>query len=141
MVGAIAESGELENVTTPTRAVEGSWLMNVFAAFSAASRRLGWTSFASIEPERSSTSISDASRTGTRVVTCGRASAIASAETAASIATTGTCRRQSGRVPSAATTVGTAGNRIANRRARRRASRCTPSATGTSSSANSHRGA
>ena len=31
---------------------------------SAASRRLGWTSFASIEPERSSTSISDASRTG-----------------------------------------------------------------------------
>ena len=87
--------------------------MNVLAARSAALSRVGWTSLASIEPERSSTSTTDASRTGTRPVTCGRAIATPSAAIDASASAIGMCRRQSGRVPSAATTVGTAGNRSA----------------------------
>ena len=59
-------SGAVEKATTPTFALDGSWSMNVLAACIAACRRVGATSVEAIEPEWSSTSISEAARSGTR---------------------------------------------------------------------------
>jgi hypothetical protein len=51
VTGPWTASGELENATAPMATLPGSWSMNVLAAFSAASRRVGATSLAAIEPE------------------------------------------------------------------------------------------
>ncbi len=59
------------------------------------------------------TSISDASSVGTRWVTRGRASAIASSATAASASAAGTWRSHEGAAAAASRSVETAGKRIA----------------------------
>ncbi len=92
--------------------------MNVLAARSAATRRVGCTSLASIDPERSSTSITDASLTGTLVVTCGRAIANASEAIAASAAAD----------RDVAAPVGPLAERLHERRHRREAQRVAPGA-------------
>ena len=70
--------------------------MNERAALWAAARRVGSTSAASIEPDLSVTSITEARSTGTATVACGRANASASAPAAAAIRIAGARRRQAG---------------------------------------------
>ena len=70
--------------------------MNVSAACFAASRRVGLTSVAIIERDTSIASITVASSRGTLRTADGRASAIASAATAARYSAVGTWRRQRG---------------------------------------------
>src|SRR5204862_331019 len=90
VVGASAASGVLEKATTPTRTLAGMWSRNASAARRAATRRVGCTSSAAIDPEWSSTSTTEACRTTTLRVTSGRASATASAAAASSSAAIGT---------------------------------------------------
>ena len=96
-VGVCRTVGLWLNATAPTRTSSGTSSRNVPAARRAATSRLGATSFASIEPERSVVITTVACSTGTATVTCGRASATIRPVAASPRATTGACRRQRGR--------------------------------------------
>ena len=78
-VGARTIRASVENATRPTRKPAGSWSTKVVAAALAASRRLGLTSVAIIEPETSMVRMTVASSRGTSTVIDGRASAMPSA--------------------------------------------------------------
>jgi hypothetical protein len=67
------------NATAPTRTFSGIASRNVAAAFLAAASRVGATSVACIEPERSVTIITRACSVGTATVACGFATATRSA--------------------------------------------------------------
>ncbi len=84
-------------VTVPTRSSSGTWSMKSSAARRAAASRVGSTSRASIEPEMSVVSITDARESGTDTVASGRARATASAVKAIAYSTIGAWRRQPGR--------------------------------------------
>ena len=71
--------------------------MNALPARRAATRRLGATSVASIDPDTSVTSMICAFSTGTATVRCGSAAATTRIATASRNAASGTCRRQRGR--------------------------------------------
>ena len=96
-VGEARTRGLLLSAMTPTLTVLGTFATKRLAAVRAATRRVGRTSVACIEPLTSVMSMIDARSTGTATVFCGRAAArmrIASASRKASI---GTCMRQRGR--------------------------------------------
>src|SRR4029079_12170048 len=82
----------------PTRTFSGSWLMNDWADARAASRRVGDTSVARMEPETSRVRMTAASSLGTGPIIVGRASPMRSAEIAARYRTGGRWRRQDGRL-------------------------------------------
>src|SRR3954454_11654306 len=127
---------------TPTCTAPGTWPRNVRAALRAASRRVGCTSVACMEPEVSMMSITEARSTGTATVFCGRASAISSAPRAARNSSAGAQRRQAGTVATTAAAVAAAGKRTAYLRLRRRRSATSAQASsGTVTSASRNRGA
>ena len=75
VVGSTTIRGAVENATSPTLKLAGSWSMNAEAAFWAAASRLGSTSTAVIEPETSIVRMIVASSRGTATAIDGRASA------------------------------------------------------------------
>ena len=79
LVGARTIRASVEKATRPTRKPAGSWSTKVVAAALAASRRLGLTSVACIEPETSMARTTVASSRGTATVMDGRARAMPSA--------------------------------------------------------------
>ena len=97
----------------PTRASSGTSSMKPCAAERAASMRLGSTSRASIERDTSLTSTIEACSVGTATVACGRASASASAVSAARNSASGAWRRQDGTRGSSGASVATPGKRTA----------------------------
>ena len=66
-------------VTVPTRSSSGTWSTKSSAALRAAASRVGSTSRASMDPEMSVASITEARESGTETVASGRARATASA--------------------------------------------------------------
>ena len=83
------------------------------AALRVASRRVGATSSASIEPDRSTTSITEARSRGTAKVACGRASATASTAAASAMSAAGRWRRHAGAAPATLATTAAPGWRSA----------------------------
>jgi hypothetical protein len=75
VVGAASTSGSELNATRPTLNCEGSRLRNACMALTAASSRVGSTSFARIEPETSTRKMTIPFCCGTLSDACGRARA------------------------------------------------------------------
>ena len=122
-VGEASTRGLLLSAMTPTLTVLGTLATKRLAAVRAATRRVGRTSVACIEPLTSVMSMIDARSTGTATVFCGRAAArmrIASASRKASI---GTWLRQRGRCGATEAVIAGAAKAAA---ARRRSRWCAP---------------
>ena len=92
-LGALRALAVSENETTPTRKPSGRFLTKRPAASREAVMRSGGTSWASIEPERSSASTIVPCLRSAETDTLGRASPTASAASAASSRTGGTNRQ------------------------------------------------
>ena len=96
-VGDCSTSARWLKAMAPTRTSSGISCRNVPAAFFAAARRVGATSVASIEPDRSVTIITRACSVGTATLACGLASATSSAASATPYPVTAAWRRQPAR--------------------------------------------
>ena len=96
-VGWTRVCGREANDTTPTRMPSGSWATKERAAALAASRRVGSTSVAFIEPDTSMASITVASSRGTATTIDGRARPRTRKATAVRYSTGGRWRRHEGR--------------------------------------------
>ena len=96
VVGETRVFGSEAKDTTPIRMPAGIWSMNEMAAALAASRRVGETSVARMEPEMSIASRTVASSRGVAMTMVGRARPMSSAAIAPRYRTGGTWRRQAG---------------------------------------------